>query len=96
MDARLALFLTAAAEKAAVPPHFAVGRPFSPGFQASGFPPSRAPLMSHALRLRRAFARSNIAVTSDDGVRHARNDAADATILLPADFASAEKSRAPG
>lgn len=48
--------------------------------------------MSHLLRLRRAFARSNIAVDFDDGVWHVRNESADATILLPAGFALEEKA----
>jgi tRNA-splicing ligase RtcB len=48
--------------------------------------------MSHLLRLQRAFARSNIDVRYECGVWHVRNEAADATILLPPDFALEEKA----
>lgn len=48
--------------------------------------------MSHLQRLQRAFARAHIDVRRDNGAWHVRNDAADATILLPENFELEEKA----
>ena len=48
--------------------------------------------MSHLQRLQRAFARAGIAVVRDNGTWHVRNDAADASILLPESFELEEKA----
>ncbi|WKB55769.1 RtcB family protein [Eleftheria terrae] len=48
--------------------------------------------MSHLDRLQRAFARSHIRLRYEDGVYHVHNDAANASILLPASLLLEEKA----
>ena len=48
--------------------------------------------MSHPTRLQRAFARARIDLNYEDGIYTVRNDAAEATILLPASLPLEEKA----
>ena len=48
--------------------------------------------MSHPTRLQRAFARARIDLNYEDGIYTVRNDAAEATILLPATLPLEEKA----
>jgi len=51
-----------------------------------------SPTHSHFSRLQRAFSRANIAVDYRDGIYHLRNEAAQATVLLPQSLPLEEKA----
>lgn len=67
--------------------------PFRPACRAIGLRARRKrSIVSHLLRLQRAFARAQIRLRYEGGIYHVHNDAADASILLPASLPLEEKA----